>query len=182
MKAQLIGALLKFVVGVVGGYLLIETMVRKTGLRTRTDNEAFLPYLLMLVPYTLGVMLGLIVFILPGLIIMARWSIAQPLLVARGDRPMQALGESWKLTKGNSVRLFLFYLLLIIVYIVAAMVLGAVLGALTLALGPSVALTANAIVSGLLSAVVTVVFVAVFAAVHRQLSGPSAAAVSQTFE
>lgn len=114
IKAQLIGALLKFVVGVVGGYLLIEVMVRKTGLRTRTDNEAFLPYLLMLVPYTLGVMLGLIVFLLPGLIVMARWSIAQPLLVARGDGPMQALGESWELTKGNEFQILVALLALLI--------------------------------------------------------------------
>jgi uncharacterized membrane protein len=125
VKAQLIGALLKFVVGVVGGYLLIETMVRKTGLRTRTDNEAFLPYLLMLVPYTLGVMLGLIVFILPGLIIMARWSIAQPLLVARGDRPMQALGESWELTKGNEFQILVALLALLILPIVIIITCGA---------------------------------------------------------
>jgi hypothetical protein len=96
--------------------------------------------------------------------------------------PFTVLTRSWRLTKGNSFRLFLFYVLLFIVYIVVAAVIGAVIGALTLALGPSVALTVNGIVSGLLSAVITVVFVAVVAAVHRQLSGPSAAAVSQTFE
>ena len=127
----------------------------------------------------IAVILAVVVFVY----VCVKVSLSGPVIaIDKVFNPVTVLTRSWKLTKGNSVRLFLFYLLLIIVYIVAAMVLGAVLGALTLALGPSVALTANAIVSGLLSAVVTVVFVAVFAAVHRQLSGPSAAAVSQTFE
>jgi hypothetical protein len=40
----------------------------------------------------------------------------------------------------------------------------------------------NALISGLLSAVASVVSVAVLAAIHGQLSGPSAQAVSATFE
>jgi membrane-anchored glycerophosphoryl diester phosphodiesterase (GDPDase) len=110
-------------------------------------------------------------------------SLAGPVIaIDKVFNPITVLTRSWRLTKGNSFRLFLFYVLLFIVYIVVAMVLGALVGALTLALGPSAALTANGIISGLLSAVITVVFVAVIAAVHRQLSGPSAAAAGQTFE
>ena len=115
--------------------------------------------------------------------VLVKVSLAGPVIaIDKVFNPVTVLTRSWRLTKGNSFRLFLFYLLLIIVYIVVAAVLGAVIGALTLALGPSAALTANGILSGLLSAVITVVFVAVIAAVHRQLSGPSAAAVSRTFE
>lgn len=114
VKAQLIGAALKFVVGVLGGYLLIEVMVRKTGLRTRTDNDAFLPYLAMSVLSILGIVLGFIAVILPGLFIMARWMIAAPLLVARGDGPTQALGASWELTKGNEFQILISWLVLLV--------------------------------------------------------------------
>jgi hypothetical protein len=96
--------------------------------------------------------------------------------------PVTVVARSWRLTKGNSVRLFLFYVLLVIVYIIVSMVVVSVIGALTLVLGQDTALTINGIVSGVLSAGVTVVFVAIIAAVHRQLAGPSAAAVSETFE
>ena len=114
VKAQLIGALLKFVVGVLGAYGLVEAMVRKTGLRSRTDNEALLPYLGMSVLYILGVMVGFIAVVFPGLFIMARWSIAQPLLVGRGDGPRQALGESWERTKGNEFQILIALLVLLI--------------------------------------------------------------------
>ncbi len=96
--------------------------------------------------------------------------------------PIKVLTRSWRLTKGNSLRLFLFYLLLAIVYIVIAVILGMIVGALTLAVGTGVGLTLNGILSGLISAAMSVVFVAVIAAAHRQLAGPSAAAVSETFE
>lgn len=98
------------------------------------------------------------------------------------SNPVTAIARSWRLTKGNSFRLFLFYLLLVIVYIVVSMVVGMVVAALVLALGTSTALIVNGVLSGILGAVLTVVFVAVIAAVHRQLSGPSAEAASATFE
>lgn len=124
-----------------------------------------------------------IVAIVASVYICVKVSLAGPVIaIDKVFNPVTVLTRSWRLTKGNSVRLFLFYLLLVIVYIVVAAVLGAVIGAVTLAMGASAAQTANGIISGLLSAVFTVIFVAVFAAVHRQLSGPSAAAVSQTFE
>lgn len=96
--------------------------------------------------------------------------------------PFKVLARSWRLTKGNSLRLFLFYLLLIIVYIVIALVVGMIVGVLTFAVGQSAGTIVNAVLSGVVSAAVYVVFVAVVAAAHRQLAGPSAAAVSETFE
>ena len=98
------------------------------------------------------------------------------------SNPITAMARSWQLTKGNSFRLFLFYLLLVLVYFVISIVAGVIVGALVLAVGTDTALLVNAVISGLLGAVLTMVIVAVIAAIHRQLSGPSAAAVSETFE
>jgi membrane-anchored glycerophosphoryl diester phosphodiesterase (GDPDase) len=130
----------------------------------------------------LGFVLGLLAFV-AVIYIGVKLSLTGPVIaIDKVFNPVTALTRSWRLTKGNSFRLFLFYLLLAIVYIVISMVVGAIVAALTLAIGPSMALTVNGVVSGILSAIVTVVFVAVIAAVHRQLSGPSAEAVSATFE
>lgn len=125
---------------------------------------------------------GIVAFV--GLVYVGvKVSLAGPVIaIDKVFNPVTVLTRSWRLTKGNSVRLFLFYLLLVIVYIVISAVIGAVLGALSLALGPSASLTVSGIVSGVLGAAVTVVFVAVVAAAHRQLSGPSPEAVSETFE
>jgi len=102
--------------------------------------------------------------------------------IDRVSNPIAAIARSWRLTKGNSFRLFLFYLLLVIVYLVISIVVGMIVAALVLALGTSAALVVNGVLSAVLGAVLTVVFMAVIAAVHRQLSGPSAEAVSATFE
>lgn len=127
-------------------------------------------------------LIGLIVGI--GIVYLAvKFSLSGPVIaIDKVYNPFTVLARSWQLTKGNSFRLFLFYLLIFIAYIVVAMIIGMVFGALTLALGESVGLTLNAVVSGAISAVVSVILVAVIAAAHRQLSGPSAAAVSETFE
>jgi hypothetical protein len=94
------GEVLKSALGMVGGYFLLVAMVRRTGLDSQADDDAFLPFIGLTILSTLGVMLGFIAFILPGLFIMARWSLAQPLLVAGGRGVMAALGESWERTKG----------------------------------------------------------------------------------
>lgn len=114
--------LLQFVVGIVAAYLLIEAMVSKTGLRSRTQAEMFYPYVGLSILYTLGVFLGLLLIIIPGLLVMARWSIAQPMMIARGDGVMKALGESWEQTKGNELQILVavFALLLPLIAVLIA--------------------------------------------------------------
>lgn len=130
----------------------------------------------------LGVIAGLLCSV--GLIYaMVKLSLGLAVIaIDRVSNPIAAIARSWRLTKGNSFRLFLFYLLLVIVYFVISIVVGMIVSALVLALGTSAAIMLNGVLSGILGAILTVVFVAVIAAVHRQLSGPSAAAVSATFE
>lgn len=112
-----------------------------------------------------------------------KFSLATPVIaVDKVHNPIKALGRSWRLTKGASLQLFLFYVLLFLVYFVLALVAAMVSAALGLIVGPGAGLIVSALISGALSAVSSVVFVAVVAAAHRQLAGPSAGAVSQTFE
>ena len=61
-------------------------------------------------------------------------------------------------------------------------VLAAIVGVLVAVAGTATALLVNGIVSAIIGTALTVVLVAVIAAIHRQLSGPSGAAVSETFE
>lgn len=121
--------------------------------------------------------------LIAGIYVMVKLSLAMPVIaIEKVGSPIRAIARSWRLTRGNSLRLFLFYLLLVIVYLVISTVIAAVLGLLFALLGGSTAMVLNGLVSSILSCVLTVVFVAVIAAVHRQLAGPSAEAVSATFE
>lgn len=66
----------------------------------------------------LGTMFGLVFFLLPGVFLMARWSIAAPLVVAENQSSVRALGESWERTRKSSGPLFLVFLLIGAAYFV----------------------------------------------------------------
>jgi len=106
VKQQLIGAGVTFLVGIIAGYLVLEAMLRATGLRTRDGDAVFFSYLGLTILSTLGVMLGFILIVLPGIFLMIRWMMAPAILVGRGVSPTKALGESWERTRGNEFSIF----------------------------------------------------------------------------
>lgn len=110
-------------------------------------------------------------------------SLSAPVIaIERVFNPFRVLARSWRLTKGNSLRLFGFAALILIVYVVISAVAGLILGAVMLALGDAAYQVLNALVSGALSTVVAVLAVALLASIHRQLAGDSTAELSETFE
>lgn len=106
--------LVQFVVSLAAAYFVLDAMLQKTRLRTRKE-DVFFAYFGLSILYTLGVAAGLFVIILPGLVIMARWALAQPMMIARGDGIMQALGSSWERTKGNEFQIIAALLALYVV-------------------------------------------------------------------
>jgi hypothetical protein len=112
---QLVIGLGTFAVGVIAAYVLIDAMLAKTGLRERAERDMFLPFVVLVVLYTLGFVAGLILIVIPGLVIFARWSLAQPMLMAQGIGPKQALGESWARTSGAELPILVAALALLAV-------------------------------------------------------------------
>jgi MFS family permease len=191
------------------GYLALLALLRDSG--NPTVGEAIKTGLIGIVPYIVANMLaalagGLVVVLLAtvggatgsglltGILMIAGFIVAIYLFVKfclsgpviaieKRYNPLAALARSWQLTKGNSFRLFLFFVLLFLVYLVISIVVGGILG-LLLALFPAGAVVTaiQGAISGLLGAVLTVVIVSVLAAIHGQLAGPSPEAVSETFE
>ena len=160
------GELLKAVIGIVAAYFLIVPMLRRAGLHTRSDADAFLPFIGLSVLSALGVLLGFIAFIIPGLFVMARWSIAQPLLVGRGTGVMESLGESWERTRGNEFSI--------------------IIAALALALAPIVVMIATAVffeetspvrivVTQLASSAMSAIFLGMGVAIYGLMTGGSEA-------
>ncbi|ANU08754.1 glycerophosphoryl diester phosphodiesterase membrane domain-containing protein [Paraurantiacibacter namhicola] len=192
----------------VAGYIALLALLRDAS--RPTVGDAIKAGLVGMIPAFVGyilasVLIGLVLMLLVGAAALAgstaltvivsilalviaiymyvKFSLLTPVIALEGTyNPIKALARSWKLSKGNSLRLFLFYLLLFIVYFIVAMVVGLVVGLLVFALGDTLGLTINAILSGLIGAGFAIIFVSVLAAIHRQLAGPSAGAVSETFE
>src|SRR5690606_1173687 len=58
-------------------------------------------------------------------ILMARWALAQPLLVGRGDGVFKALGDSWELTRGHTIKIILAAIVLLAGFVVLAAAVSA---------------------------------------------------------
>ncbi|HSG35206.1 MAG TPA: glycerophosphoryl diester phosphodiesterase membrane domain-containing protein [Sphingomonadaceae bacterium] len=116
--------------------------------------------------------------------VMIKLSMVTPVIaIERNLNPFGIVRRSWQLTKGNSLRLLLFYLLLGLAFGVISVLIGAIAGLLFALLGEGeIAEIANGAVSGLTSAAGSLVFAAILAAVHRQLAGPSTGRIAETFE
>jgi len=124
-----------------------------------------------------------LVAIVAAAYIFTKFSLTIPVIaIERVMNPVRALARSWRLTKGNSVRLFVFYLLLLIVLMVVAMLLSAIFGLVGVAFGAAGASIVSGVVSALMNMTFVMMLLAVLAAVHRQLSGPSEQNLSETFE
>ena len=115
--------------------------------------------------------IGIIVLVAAIFYLFTKFSMVSPVIGIDGVlNPIEALSRSWKLTKGNSLRIFFFYVLLMVAYFVISTVVSLVFS-LVFALGGAEAQTfGNAFSASLMQAVFAVVFIGVLAAVHAQLT------------
>jgi hypothetical protein len=105
-------------------------------------------------------------------------SLVGPVVAVEGQRnPVAALKRSWLLTKGNSLRIAVFYLLVGVAFLVVTSVIVALVGIVAaLVGGPQAGEIAGAVISSALNALMALYFVAIVAATHRQLAGAAAPA------
>lgn len=129
--------------------------------------SSLLPLILAQLIGGLAIFAGLIFLIVPGIYFSVKFMLAGPAIAAEGIKnPIEALSRSWALTKGNSVRIFAFVLIIGIVGYVAALILQFIFGAILGLFSPTLATIAEALISGLLSTFS--MFVAM--AIYRQLA------------
>lgn len=101
-----------------------------------------------------------------------KFSLIMPAIAIDGIlNPFAAIARSWRLTKGNSFRLFLFFVLLFVAIVVVSVLATMVLGVVFAAFGGEIELIGNGVVSSLVNAAFSVIFLAVLAGVHQQLAG-----------
>ena len=135
----------------------------------------------------LGALVTILVVALIGGVVyaMIKLSLVLPVIVIdRVHNPLAALVRSWQLTRGNSLRLLAFYLLLGLAYLVIVMVVSMVSMALAALIAGQgkVSLLIGGAISGVVGAAASALFTAILAAIHRQLAGPSAEAIGATFD
>ena len=94
---------------------------RRAGIGAATaDGVRFLlPLFLIGVLSGIGVLLGLLLLVVPGIFVAVRWAVAAPIAVVEREGPTAALGRSAELTEGHRWAIFgLFLLFLVLAYVV----------------------------------------------------------------
>lgn len=104
-----------FVISVIATYLLLDAMLRRHGHIQPDADDAILAYAAFSIVYSLAVGLGLLLIVFPGLYLMARWSVAQALLLAQGKGPIEAMKDSWERTSGSEFAILVAIVVLVIV-------------------------------------------------------------------
>lgn len=97
-----------FTFAVAGGLLAFSSF----GQGSEPDFTAFAGMIVTLLCLYVG---GLVTILAPFVYLSTRWAVAMPVLVDQALGPLEALGESWKLTKGH-VRRALGYVVLIYIF------------------------------------------------------------------
>jgi len=96
--------------------------------------RAALPYLGPVIGASIlagiGIFIGFILLIVPGLILLTFWSLIVPFIVVGGSRALESFGNSWRTVRGYAWRVFGTYVLVWLILIAFGIVLGLILGAL----------------------------------------------------
>lgn len=168
--SPVIGGLVSFVVAITSVIVLIAAIrtfvspVTESIPRdhfTRRLAWTWINFVIGGIVFSVIVVIGLILLIVPGLFLLVALFFWSVYVAEEGENFIDALRDSWHLTKGHRVRLFL----LGVVVVVVGMVIGAIFNVPNVIFGGIIGIVSQA----LGSAVVTVFYVATLATAYTQL-------------
>ena len=144
-------------------------------------RRMFLPLLALTVVGYLGVILGLLLLIVPGLMLAIAWSMAGPALVAERGGIFPAFRRSDELTRGNRWRILALFL----IYAIAVTALQALTGTLSFAgsqAASPVRIVLTSIVGGVTTPVLYVGTAVLYAELRRLNNGLGAGGLGEVFD
>jgi hypothetical protein len=157
-----------------GTYLLLARMLAAGG-RLGVTGGRFWPYLGMTILSVIAIVLGLFLVIVPGIILLVRWSAASGFVIGAGESATGSLSASWNATKGHGWAIFFASLILLVAIAVCYGVVGVIAGTLGLDGSPADVLAAfvETAASGL--------FAGFGIAIYNRCAGEDAQGLSKVF-
>ncbi len=125
-------------------------------------GKLLVPLLGLAILASLGIILGLVLLIVPGIILACMWAVATPARVVEGPGVQRALGRSRTLTQGHRLKIALLFLIFLVPLAVASALIGAVFAF-------AGEMVVEVIVTPLLSAVASVIGAAGAAVLYMEL-------------
>lgn len=112
---------------VVAGYLLLAKYLEAQG-RLSIGGNRILAYAGMTIVSVLGIVFAALLLVIPGLIVLVRWSASSGFLIGKGQGVIESLGASWDATRGYSWQIFFAGLVMAIGFGVVSGIVGALAG------------------------------------------------------
>jgi hypothetical protein len=191
--AGVVGAILGAIVSLAATYVLQASLIKavqdvrdgQVDLDLSQTVRAVLPFLLPVIGASLlaaiGITIGLVLLIVPGLVLLTFWSLIVPFIVLAGSGVFEAFGNSWRTVRGYAWRVFGTYVLVFLILIAFSIILSLILLVLPQFLRSFVNnVVAGTLIAPFLALVATLIYYRLIAAHAGQpytVTGPEGATV-----
>jgi hypothetical protein len=165
------GAFIGLIFSVFGMFLLQAALVKavqdvrdgRVDLDLRATVAAALPYVgsvaVASILASIGIAIGFILIIVPGLILLTFWSLIVPHIVIGGSGALDSFSRSWRTVRGYAWNVFGTFIVVFLILIAAQIVLSAIFLALPYGWRSFIAdLISGSLVAPFLAAVVTLIY------------------------
>ncbi len=182
-----IGLFLGWIVSVVAAFLVQAALVKavqdvrdgRVDLNLGETVSAVLPFLGTVIIASIlagiGIAIGFVLIIVPGLILLTFWSLIVPSIVIGGEGVFGSFSKSWRTVRGYAWHVFGTYVLVFLILIVFDIVIGLILIFLPVVARNAISsIVSGTLVAPFLALVVTLVYYRLTAA-HEAKGGPGEA-------
>jgi hypothetical protein len=182
-----VGALIGLVFSVFGSFLLQAALVKavqdvrdgRVDLDLGQTVSAALPFIgsvaVASILASIGIGIGFVLIIVPGLILLTFWSLIVPEIVIGGAGALESFGRSWRTVRGYAWNVFGTYILVFLILIAGEIVLSLILSALPYGWRSFISsLVTDTLVAPFIAAVVTLIYYRLTTA-HGEQPEPGAA-------
>ncbi|MEZ5694599.1 MAG: hypothetical protein R3D99_12375 [Altererythrobacter sp.] len=121
----------------VGNYFLYQVMLRNSG-ALQHDGVRVFQFFFMAMLIGIAVLFGANFLVIPGVLLGAKWVMAPSYLVARDRNLLNAMGDAWSASDGNTMSLSAAFVILFLIWIAAFTLLNGVGEAIQGGIGVSV--------------------------------------------
>jgi len=187
LAAGTIGAFIALIFAVFGVFLLQAALTKavqdvrdgRADLDLGQTVSAALPFVgavaIASILAAIGIGIGFVLVIVPGLILLTFWSLIVPEIVVGGAKAMESFGRSWRTVRGYAWNVFGTLVLVFLIQIVFNIVLSVILLALPYAWRSFISnLVSGTLVAPFVALVITLVYYRLTAA-HGQAAEPGGA-------
>jgi hypothetical protein len=97
------------IAGAVAQFVIIRQALDRMGL-VRRSRQAVGAYIGVSILANIGIILGMLLLVIPGVVLAIRWSIAAPIVLAEEQGAGDSLSDSWARTKEHAMSILVAYL------------------------------------------------------------------------